>query len=219
VYAPEEVEAIGRWAVEHGIWVVTDEIYEHLTFDDHVFTSMPAVVPALAERCVVLNGVAKTYAMTGWRVGWLIGPDDVVKAATNLQSHATSNVANVSQVAALTAVRGDLSAVEMMREVYDRRRQTIVKMLRDIPGIECPEPFGAFYVYPSVKGALGRELRGRRPATSAELCELVLEQAEVAMVPGEAFGTPGYVRMSYALGDDDLVEGVTRLHQLLAEAH
>jgi aspartate/methionine/tyrosine aminotransferase len=156
--------------------------------------------------------------MTGWRVGWMIGPLDVVKAATNLQSHATSNVANVSQVAALTAVRGDLSAVADMRAVYDRRRQTIVRMMREVPGIDCPEPLGAFYVYPSVKGALGKELRGRRPATSAELCELLLDEAEVAVVPGEAFGTPGYVRMSYALGDDDLVEGVTRIHKLLAEA-
>ena len=218
VYSPAQVEEIGRWALERGIWVVTDEIYEHLVYGGATFASIPTLVPEIADRCVVVNGVAKTYAMTGWRVGWLIGPGDVVKAATNLQSHATSNVANVSQVAALTAVRGDLSAVATMREVYDRRRQTIVKMLRDIPGIECPEPFGAFYVYPSVKGALGREIRGRRPATSAELCELVLEEAEVAMVPGEAFGTPGYVRMSYALGDDDLVEGVTRLHELLAEA-
>jgi aspartate/methionine/tyrosine aminotransferase len=156
--------------------------------------------------------------MTGWRVGWLIGPTDVVKAATNLQSHATSNVANVSQVAALAAVTGDLSAVEAMREVYDRRRRTIVKMLREIPGIECPEPMGAFYVYPSVKGVLGKDIRGRRPASSAELCEIVLDEVEVAVVPGEAFGTPGYVRMSYALGDDDLVEGVNRLHGLLAEA-
>jgi aspartate/methionine/tyrosine aminotransferase len=179
---------------------------------------MPAVVPELADRCVVVNGVAKTYAMTGWRVGWLIGPTDVVKAATNLQSHATSNVANVSQVAALAAVTGDLSAVEAMREVYDRRRRTIVKMLREIPGIECPEPMGAFYVYPSVKGVLGKDIRGRRPASSAELCEIVLDEVEVAVVPGEAFGTPGYVRMSYALGDDDLVEGVNRLHGLLAEA-
>ena len=217
VYSPTQVEEIGRWALERGIWVVTDEIYEHLVYGGATFASIPTLVPEIADRCVVVNGVAKTYAMTGWRVGWLIGPGDVVKAATNLQSHATSNVANVSQVAALTAVRGDLSAVATMREVYDRRRQTIVKMLRDIPGVECPEPFGAFYVYPSVKGALGREIRGRRPATSAELCELVLEEAEVAMVPGEAFGTPGYVRMSYALGDDDLVEGVTRLHEL-AEA-
>ena len=176
-------------------------------------------MPELADRCVVVNGVAKTYAMTGWRVGWLIGPGDVVKAATNLQSHATSNVANVSQVAALAAVRGDLSAVAhdaggLRPAPADHRRGCS----RDIPGVECPEPFGAFYVYPSVKGVLGKEIRGRRPATSAELCELVLEEAEVAMVPGEAFGTPGYVRMSYALGDDDLVEGVTRLHKLLAEA-
>ncbi|MEO7979977.1 MAG: pyridoxal phosphate-dependent aminotransferase [Sporichthyaceae bacterium] len=218
VYSPEQVEAIGRWAVGRGIWVVTDEIYEHLVYGEARFSSMPALVPELADRCIVVNGVAKTYAMTGWRVGWLIGPADVVKAATNLQSHATSNVANVSQVAALTAVSGDLSAVAMMRDVYDRRRQTIVTMLREVPGIECPEPFGAFYVYPSVRGALGRELRGRTPATSAELCAIVLDEVEVAIVPGEAFGTPGYVRMSYALGDDDLVEGVTRLHKLLAEA-
>ena len=219
VYSPEQVAEIGRWAVEHDLWVVTDEIYEHLVYGDATFSSMPVAVPELTDRCVVVNGVAKTYAMTGWRVGWLIGPTDVVKAATNLQSHATSNVANVSQVAALAAVRGDLSAVAAMRAVYDRRRQTIVRMLRDIPGVECPEPLGAFYAYPSVTGVLGKELRGRRPATSAELCELVLEEAEVAMVPGEAFGTQGYVRMSYALGDDDLVEGVTRLHKLLAEAH
>ncbi len=219
VYPPDQVADIGRWAVEHGLWVVTDEIYEHLVYGDATFTSIVTAVPELADRCVVVNGVAKTYAMTGWRVGWLIGPTDVVKAATNLQSHSTSNVANVSQVAALAAVRGDLSAVAAMREVYDRRRTTIVRMLRDIPGVECPEPLGAFYAYPSVKGVLDKELRGRRPATSAELCELVLEEAEVAMVPGEAFGTQGYVRMSYALGDDDLVEGVTRLHKLLAEAH
>jgi aspartate/methionine/tyrosine aminotransferase len=218
VYTPAQVEEIGRWAAGHDLWVMTDEIYEHLVYGDARFASMPAVVPELADRCVVVNGVAKTYAMTGWRVGWLIGPTDVVKAATNLQSHATSNVANVSQVAALAAVTGDLSAVEAMREVYDRRRRTIVKMLREIPGIECPEPMGAFYVYPSVKGVLGKDIRGRRPASSAELCEIVLDEVEVAVVPGEAFGTPGYVRMSYALGDDDLVEGVNRLHGLLAEA-
>ncbi|MGH8892134.1 MAG: pyridoxal phosphate-dependent aminotransferase, partial [Actinomycetes bacterium] len=218
VYSPGQVERIGRWAVEHDLWVLTDEIYEHLVYGDARFASMPTLVPELADRCVVVNGVAKTYAMTGWRVGWLIGPPDVVKAATNLQSHATSNVANVSQIAALTAVRGDLSAVEAMREVYDRRRQTIVKMLREIPGIECPEPLGAFYAYPSVKGVLGKEIRGHRPGSSAQLCEVVLDEVEVAVVPGEAFGTPGYVRMSYALGDDDLVEGVTRLHTLLAEA-
>ena len=218
VYPPEQVEAIGRWALERGLWVVTDEIYEHLVYGDARFSSMPTLVPELADRCVVVNGVAKTYAMTGWRVGWLLGPPDVVKAAANLQSHATSNVCNIAQVAALAAVSGDLEAVAMMRTAFDRRRRLIVSMLREIPGVACPEPQGAFYVYPSVSGLLGRELRGRRPTTSADLCTLVLEEAEVAMVPGEAFGTPGYVRLSYALGDDDLVEGVSRLQRLLAEA-
>jgi aspartate/methionine/tyrosine aminotransferase len=218
VYPAEQVAEIGRWAEERGLWVVTDEIYEHLVYGDALFSSMPVLVPELADRCIVVNGVAKTYAMTGWRVGWLIGPPDVVKAATNLQSHATSNVANVSQAAALAAVTGDLSAVAEMRVAFDRRRQTIVRMLNEIPGVTCPEPAGAFYAYPSVKGVLGREIRGRRPATSAELCELVLEEAEVAMVPGEAFGPMGYVRLSYALGDDDLVEGVSRVGKLLGEA-
>jgi aspartate/methionine/tyrosine aminotransferase len=218
VYPPERVAEIGQWAVNRGLWVVTDEIYEHLVYGDARFTSMPVAVPELADRCVVVNGVAKTYAMTGWRVGWLLGPRDVVDAATNLQSHATSNVANVSQVAAVAALSGDLSAVAAMRVAFDRRRQTIVRLLRDIPGITCPEPMGAFYAYPSVKGLLGREIRGRRPQSSAELCDLVLEEAEVAMVPGEAFGTPGYVRLSYALGDDDLAEGIGRLHKLFAEA-
>ncbi|HTY71787.1 MAG TPA: pyridoxal phosphate-dependent aminotransferase [Actinomycetes bacterium] len=218
VYPPEQVEQIGRWALDRGLWVVTDEIYEHLTYGGARFASMPTLVPELAEQCVVVNGVAKTYAMTGWRVGWLIGPDDVVKAATNLQSHATSNVANVSQVAALAAVSGDLSAVAAMREAFDRRRRTIVAMLSEIPGVTCPEPFGAFYAYPSVKGLLGKQIRGRRPASSADLSELILEEAEVAVVPGEAFGTPGYLRMSYALGDDDLVEGVSRMAKLLGEA-
>jgi aspartate/methionine/tyrosine aminotransferase len=218
VYPREEVEAIGRWAVEHGIWIVADEIYEHLTYDGATAASMPVVVPELADTCVVVNGVAKTYAMTGWRVGWLIGPADVVKAATNLQSHATSNVSNVAQAAALAAVSGDLSAVAQMREAFDRRRRTMVRMLQEIPGVECPEPLGAFYCFPSVKGVLGKELRGRTPRTSVELAELVLDEAEVAVVPGEAFGTPGYFRLSYALGDDDLAEGVTRLAKLLAEA-
>jgi aspartate/methionine/tyrosine aminotransferase len=216
VYPPEQVEAIGRWAHRHGIWVVADEIYEHLVYGDARHVSMPVVVPELADTCVVLNGVAKTYAMTGWRVGWMIGPADVVKAATNLQSHLCSNVANVSQVAALAAVSGDLSAVAGMRVAFDRRRQIMVRMLNEIPGVTCPEPMGAFYAYPSVTGLLGRELRGRTPTSSAELAELVLEEAEVAIVPGEAFGTPGYVRLSYALGDEDLVEGVTRLAKLFA---
>jgi aspartate/methionine/tyrosine aminotransferase len=218
VYPPEQVAEIGRWAAATNTWVVADEIYEHLTYGEARHVSMPVVVPDLADRCVVVNGVAKTYAMTGWRVGWMIGPADVVKAATNFQSHATSNVANVSQVAALTAVSGDLSAVAMMRDAFDRRRQTIVRMLNEISGVTCPEPEGAFYVYPSVRALLGRELRGRRPASSTELAEVVLDEAEVAVVPGEAFGTSGYFRLSYALGDDDLVEGVSRMQKLLAEA-
>ncbi|WP_214325451.1 pyridoxal phosphate-dependent aminotransferase [Nonomuraea sediminis] len=219
VYSRAEVEAIGRWAAEHDLWVVTDEIYEHLVYGGTEFTSIATAVPELGDKVVILNGVAKTYAMTGWRVGWMIGPTDVIKAATNLQSHATSNVANVSQRAALAAVSGDLSAVERMREAFDRRRQTIVRMLNDIPGVVCPEPKGAFYVYPSVKELIGKELRGRRPQSSSELAELILEEAEVAVVPGEAFGTPGYFRLSYALGDDDLVEGISRLTKLLSEAH
>ncbi len=218
VCPPALVEEIGRWAADAGIWVLTDEIYEHLTYGDARHVSMPVAVPELADRCVVVNGVAKTYAMTGWRVGWMIGPLDVVKAATNLQSHLTSNVANVSQRAALAAVTGDLTAVHEMRSAFDRRRKTIVRMLREVPGIQCPEPWGAFYAYPSVRGLLGRDLRGRTPATSAELAELILDEVEVAVVPGEAFGTPGYLRLSYALGDDDLVEGVTRLQKLAAEA-
>ena len=218
VYSPAEVEAIGRWAVEKGIWVVTDEIYEHLVYGDAEFASMPTLVPELADRCVVVNGVAKTYAMTGWRVGWLIAPADVAKAATNLQSHATSNVANVSQVAARAAVSGDLAAVAEMRSAFDRRRHTITGILDAIDGVACPLPEGAFYVYPSVKGVLGREIRGQVPTTSAELAALILDEVEVAVVPGEAFGTPGYLRLSYALGDDDLVEGATRIANLLGEA-
>ena len=215
VYPPQAVREIGRWAHVNGLWVVTDEIYEHLTYGGATFASMPVEVPELADTCVVLNGVAKTYAMTGWRVGWLIGPQDVVRAAANLQSHATSNVANVSQRAALAAVSGDLSAVATMREAFDRRRRTIVSMLNEIDGVVCPEPEGAFYVYPSVKGVLGRSIAGRTPQTSAELAEIILEEVEVAVVPGEAFGPSGYLRLSYALGDDDLVEGVSRIQRLL----
>ncbi len=218
VASPEEVEAIGRWALEHGIWVIADEIYEHLVYGSARHVSMPVVVPELANQCVVVNGVAKTYAMTGWRVGWLIGPADVVKAATNLQSHATSNVSNVAQVAALAAVSGDLDAVAEMRAAFDRRRQTMVRMLNEIPGVECPEPFGAFYCYPSVKALLGKTLRGHKIESSAQLAELVLDEVGVAVVPGEAFGTPGYFRLSYALGDADLEKGVNRLAELLAEA-
>ena len=217
VYSPDQVREIGRWADAHGLWVVTDEIYEHLVYDGAVFSSIPVQVPELAERCVVLNGVAKTYAMTGWRVGWMIGPRDVIAAATNLQSHATSNVSNVAQRAALCAVTGDLTAVAQMREAFDRRRRTIVAMLNDVDGFTCPEPKGAFYAYPSVRDAIGRTIRGRLASTSAGLAEILLDEAEVAVVPGEAFGTPGYLRLSYALGDDDLVEGVSRIQRIMAE--
>jgi aspartate/methionine/tyrosine aminotransferase len=218
VYPRGELEAVGRWAAERGLWVVTDEIYEHLVYGDASFHSLPVVVPELGDRWVVVNGVAKTYAMTGWRVGWLIGPPDVVAAATNLQSHATSNVGNVAQAAALAAVLGDLQAVAEMRAAFDRRRRRIVELLRSIPGVTCVEPEGAFYAFPSFEGVLGRELRGRLPMTTLELADLILEEAKVAVVPGEAFGAPGHVRFSYALGDDDLVEGVTRIAKLLAEA-
>ncbi len=218
VYPREEIEAIGQWAAGHGLWVLTDEIYEHLVYDGAEHHSMPVVVPELADRCLVANGVAKTYAMTGWRVGWLLGPTDAITAATNIQSHETSNVANVSQRAALAAVSGDLSAVAMMREAFDRRRRTMVAMLNEIEGVTCVAPEGAFYAYPKVTGVLGRKLRGRQPTTSAELAELCIDEVQVAAVPGEAFGAPGYFRLSYALGDDDLVEGLTRLSALFAEA-
>ena len=218
VYPPDQVAEIGRWAAERGLWVATDEIYEHLVYGGARFASIPVAAPEVADRCVVLNGVAKTYAMTGWRVGWMIGPPDVVKAAANLQSHATSNVCNVAQAAALTAVTGDLSAVAEMRAAFDRRRLAMTTMLNDIPGVICPLPEGAFYCYPSVKGVLGKEVAGSRPASSAELAEVILDHADVAVVPGEAFGTPGYFRLSCALGDADLEEGITRLGKLLAQA-
>ncbi|MCL2455732.1 MAG: pyridoxal phosphate-dependent aminotransferase [Micrococcales bacterium] len=218
VYSPEQTAEIGRWALEHGIWVITDEIYEHLVYDDATFTPIVRAVPELAETTIVLNGVAKTYAMTGWRVGWMIGPSDVIKAATNLQSHLTSNVANVSQHAAVAALTGDLSAVEAMRTAFDRRRRTMVSMLDQIDGVQTPTPLGAFYAYPSVAGVLGRTIRGVTPTTSADLAALILDEVEVAVVPGEAFGPSGYLRLSYALGDDDLVEGVGRIQTLLAEA-
>lgn len=215
VYPPDEVEAIGRWAAGHGVWVVTDEIYEHLTFGENRFTSMPALVPELADSCVVVNGVAKTYAMTGWRVGWMIGPRDIVAAATNLQSHSTSNVANVSQRAALAAVSGDLGAVGEMRTAFERRGRLMHAMLSAIPGVECLEPQGAFYCFPSFVGTLGRPIAGRTPSTTLELSELLLQEAKVAIVPGEAFGAPGYARLSFALSDDELVEGVGRIAALL----
>jgi aspartate/methionine/tyrosine aminotransferase len=219
VYPPEQIAEIGRWAAQRGIWVVTDEIYEHLVYGDARFVSMPVVAPEIAEQCIVLNGVAKTYAMTGWRVGWLAGPADIVKAAINLQSHATSNVCNVAQAAALAAVSGDLLAVAQMRSAFDRRRQVMTAMLNDVPGIVCPLPEGAFYCYPSVKGLLGKQVAGQRPTTSSQLAEVLLDDADVAVVPGEAFGTDGYFRMSCALSDADLEEGVSRLAKLLSTAH
>jgi len=218
VYPPEEVRAIGEWALKHGIWVITDEIYEHLTFDDNVFTSILAEVPGLAETCVILNGVAKTYAMTGWRVGWMIGPADLIKAATNLQSHSTSNVANVSQRAAIAALEGGLECVEEMREAFARRAILIHGLLNDIPGVTCMVPQGAFYAFPSMEGLFGRNFGGVTPTTTSELCEVILDQAKVALVPGEAFDAPGYVRISFAVSDADIVEGIGRIAELVAKS-
>jgi len=218
VYPPEQVAAIGEWAAANDVWVVTDEIYEHLVYGDARHVSIPVVAPEIADRCIVVNGVAKTYAMTGWRVGWMIGPNDVIKAATNLQSHLTSNVCNVAQQAALTAVSGSLDAVVEMRAAFDRRRGLIVGLLNDIPGVSCPVPEGAFYAYPSVTELIGKDFGGVRPASSGELATLILEKAEVAVVPGEAFGTPGYFRLSYALGDEDIATGVTRMGAFLSTA-
>jgi len=218
VYSLEQVKAIGEWAHEHGIWIIADEIYEHLLYDGATAPSIPVVVPEMADHTIILNGVAKTYAMTGWRVGWMVGPKDVIKAATNLQSHLSSNVSNVSQRAAIAALTGDLTAVHEMGVAFDRRRKLIVGLLNEIPGVVCPTPTGAFYVYPSVKGVLGKEIRGKRPQTSAELATLILEEAEVAAVPGEAFGPSGYLRFSYALSDADIVEGIARVKKLLSEA-
>ena len=218
VYSPAQVKEIGQWAYQMGLWVITDEIYEHLLYDGAVAPSICVAVPELADRTIIINGVAKTYAMTGWRVGWMIGPKDLIKAATNLQSHLSSNVSNVSQRAAIAALTGDLSAVHKMGEAFDRRRKLIVKLLNEIPGVSCPTPTGAFYVYPSVKNVLGKEIRGKRPTTSAELATLILDEVEVAAVPGEAFGPSGYLRFSYALGDEDIVEGIGRVKKLLSEA-
>ncbi|WP_420451033.1 pyridoxal phosphate-dependent aminotransferase [Ilumatobacter sp.] len=215
VYAPAEVRAIGEWAVENGVWVITDEIYEHLVFGANEFSSMPVEVPDLAEHCLIVNGVAKTYAMTGWRVGWMIGPADVVTAAASFQSHATSNVANVCQRAAIAALEGGLDDVATMRDAFRRRATTIHALLNDIDGVVCAEPQGAFYAFPDLRGLLGREYGGARAETTLELADIVLDQAKVAFVPGEAFGLPGYGRFSFALGDDDIAEGVSRLSDLV----
>jgi aspartate/methionine/tyrosine aminotransferase len=215
VYPPAQVAAIGQWALERGVWVVTDEIYEHLTYGPHQFSSMPVLVPDLLDQCVIVNGVAKTYAMTGWRVGWMIAPPDVTKAATNFQSHATSNVANVAQRAALAAVSGDLEAVAMMRAAFERRGRTMHRMLSEIPGVSCLEPQGAFYCFPNVSGLLGRPIAGRTCSTTLELADLVLSEAKVAFVPGEAFGAPGFARFSFALGDEAMEEGIRRVAELV----
>ncbi len=216
VYPPAEVKAIGRWAHENGVWVVSDEIYEHLTYGKHGFTSIPAVVPEGADTTFILNGVAKTYAMTGWRVGWIVGPPDVMQAAINLQSHSTSNVANVSQRAAIAALNGDLSAVTEMRAAYERRGRRMHELLSAIPGVTCMVPQGAFYCFPSFEDVLGREIGGRTPRNTIELAGVLLDEAKVAVVPGEAFGTPGYARLTFAVSDGDIEEGVQRIAKLLA---
>jgi aspartate aminotransferase len=215
VYPPDEVRAIGEWAAEHGIWVVTDEIYEHLVYGDAEMASLPVVAPDAAARTIVVNGVAKTYAMTGWRVGWSIAPMEIARGINRLQSQLTSNVANVSQIAALEAIAGPQDAVASMREAFDRRRRLAVSTLNDIPGVTCVEPEGAFYVFPSFEDVLGREIAGHRVGSTLELAGVLLDEAKVAVVPGEAFGAPGYARLSYALGDDDLAEGIDRIAALL----
>jgi len=215
VYPREEIEAIGHWAAANDLWVITDEIYEHLVYGDAVHHSMPVVAPEILDQCVVLNGVAKTYAMTGWRVGWMAGPPDVINAASNMQSHATSNVCNVAQVAATAALTGGLDDVNTMRAAFDERRVTIHEMLNDIDGVACREPEGAFYAFPSLQGLLGRTVGGRKVESTVDLATVVLEEANVAFVPGEAFGAPGYARFSFALGIDDLTEGINRIAELV----
>jgi aspartate aminotransferase len=216
VSRPEDVAAIGRWAAEHDVWVLCDEIYEHLTYGDAKSVSMPVVAPELGDRWVVVNGVAKTYAMTGWRIGWMIGAPDIMAAAVNYQSQTTSNISNISQRAAVAALNGDLSCVYEMREAFDRRRKLMTSMLNAIDGVHCAEPDGAFYCYPNVSGLFGRTLGGRVATNSAELAETLLEQIKVAVVPGEAFGTTEHFRLSYALGDDDLLEGLSRFADFVA---
>lgn len=222
VYPSEQVQAIGEWALEHGIWVVSDEIYQNLTYAEEVdgvpprSVSIVEAVPGLANQTILVNGVAKTYAMTGWRLGWMVGPADVIAGAANLQSHLSSNVANISQRAAIAALTGPQDAVEEMRRAFDRRRRTIVEELSKIEGVTVPVPQGAFYVYPDVTGLIGREWGGVTPTSSLELADLMLEQAQVAAVPGEAFGPSGYLRFSYALGDAPLLEGIQRLQRLFA---
>jgi aspartate aminotransferase len=215
VYTPDQVRAIGEWAAGTGVWVITDEIYEHLVYGDARFTSMPVEVPQLQSHCVVINGVAKTYAMTGWRVGWSIAPSELTAGIGRLQSHMTSNVCNVAQRAALAAVAGPLDDVAVMRETYDRRRRRVGELLSMIDGVDCPSPEGAFYVFPDVRERLARPVAGRTVSSSLELCAVLLEEAKVALVPGEGFGAPGHVRLSYALSDDELEEGLARIIKVL----
>jgi len=215
VVGPDDVAAIGRWAAEHDVWVMCDEIYEHLVYGEAEHVSMPVVAPELGDRWIVVNGVAKTYAMTGWRVGWMIGPVDVMNAAINYQSQTTSNISNISQRAAVAALIGDLSAVADMRVAFDRRRKIMTSLLNEIDGVSCAEPEGAFYCFPNVQGLLGRSLGGRVAHSSSELAANLLESIKVAVVPGEAFGAPGYFRLSYALGDEDLKEGLERFAGLV----
>ncbi|CAG7615768.1 Aspartate aminotransferase [Leucobacter soli] len=217
VYTPEETTAIGEWAEANGLWIVADEIYQNLVYDGVRAVSIVEAVPALTDRTILVNGVAKTYAMTGWRLGWMIGPADIIKGAANLQSHLCSNVNNIAQRAAIAALNGPQEPIEEMRLAFDRRRKLIVDELNRVPGFHCPTPEGAFYAYVDVTGALGREIRGTTPRTSLELADLILSEAEVAAVPGEAFGPSGYLRFSYALGDEALLEGVRRIQTLLAE--
>ena len=215
VYSAEEIIAIGQWAIERGIWIIADEIYEHLTYEGHEHHSIRALLPEIDDQCLIVNGVAKTYAMTGWRVGWMIGPTDVISAAGNLQSHATSNVANVSQRAALAAVSGDLEDVIRMRESFDRRRRTMTEMLNNIDGVRLLETQGAFYAFPDLSAFYDRDIAGKKAQNTLELAAIILEEAKVAIVPGEAFGSSGYARLSFALGDEDLEEGLTRIIKLL----
>ncbi|MGQ2915865.1 pyridoxal phosphate-dependent aminotransferase [Microbacterium aurantiacum] len=218
VYTAEETRAIGEWALEHGIWIISDEIYQNLVYEGARAVSIVEAVPEVAGQTILVNGVAKTYAMTGWRVGWMVGPADAIKVAGNLQSHLSSNVNNIAQRAALAALSGPQDEAESFRVAFDRRRRLIVEELSKIDGVVVPNPLGAFYVYPDVRGLLGRTWGGVTPQTSLELADLILERAEVAVVPGEAFGPSGYLRLSYALGDDALLEGVTRLQELFATA-
>lgn len=215
VYSPEETRAIGEWVNENGLWVITDEIYQNLTYDGIKAVSIVEAVPELADRTILVNGVAKSYAMTGWRIGWMIGPQDIIKGAGNLQSHMTSNINNIAQIAAAEALNGPQEPIEEMRKAFERRRGLIVAELSKVPGFVCPMPEGAFYAYVDVQGALGREIGGVTPTTSLELADVILTQAEVAAVPGEAFGPSGYLRFSYALGDEALVEGIRRIQRLL----